>query len=187
MPEDDIGKRIQYYRKKAKLSIKELSERAHLTSSMLSQIERGIANPSLNTLRSLASILNIAVFQLFLDESSGDENPIVTPDNRIKIVPPQADEQGVTYELLTPNITGSLEFTILTLQPGFKSNHQLTSHIGEEVNYVLSGKMTFYYKDRVYHLNQGDSVRVPPNTPHLWYNESNEVSRLIFASTPTSF
>jgi len=187
MTEENIGQRIQYYRKKAKWSIKELAERAHLTPSMLSQIERGIANPSLNTLRSLAATLNIAMFQFFLEENPNAENLIVTPNNRTKIVPPQASEHGVTYELLVPNLTGVLEFTILTLEPGFKSNHQLTSHIGEEVNYVLSGKLTFYYKDQVYKLNEGDSVRVPPNTPHLWYNESDTVSKLIFASTPTSF
>jgi Predicted transcriptional regulators len=187
MTEENIGMRIQYYRKKAKLSIKELAERTHLTSSMLSQIERGIANPSINTLRSLSTALNVAVFQFFLEENSSTESPIVTPKTRIKIIPPQADGQSATYELLVPNLSGVLEFTILTLESGYKSNSQLISHAGEEVNYVLSGKLTLYYKDKIFYLNEGDSVRVPPETPHLWYNESNEAAKLIFASTPTSF
>lgn len=187
MSEVNVGKRIQYYRKKGKLSIKELSEQAHLTASMLSQIERGLANPSINTLRSLSAALHIALFQFFMEESSNGEDLIVTPESRTKIIPPQADERGVNYELLVPSLTGVLEFTIMTLAPGFKSSNQLISHTGEEVNYVLSGELTFYYTDKIYKLKAGDSVRVPANTPHLWYNESNEVSKLIFASTPTSF
>lgn len=187
MDNSSIGKKIRFYRKSQGLKIKELAEMTNLTSSMLSQIERGLANPSINTLSSLSQALNVAVFQFFIEESSNSENLIVTPENRIKIIPPKVDETGVTYELLVPNLNGSIEFTILTLQPGCQSNITLTSHIGEEVNYLLSGTLKLYYKDKIYYLNEGDSIRIPKNTPHMWCNISDKEAKLIFASTPTSF
>ncbi len=187
MKDNNVGERIQYYRKNLGYSVKDLAQRANITSSMLSQIERGMANPSINTLRTIATALNVAVFQLFLEDDVQAEDLIVTPEKRIRIIPPHAGERGVTYELLVPDLKGNIEFTILTLEPGCKSNRQMVTHIGEEVNYVLEGTLTFYYKNDVYTLNAGDSVRVLPHTPHLWHNETDQVAKLIFASTPTSF
>lgn len=50
----DIGKKVEKYRKAKGLSSRELAKLAEITPSMLSQIERGLANPSIQTLKGLS-------------------------------------------------------------------------------------------------------------------------------------
>ena len=66
MEEIDIGKKIKDVRKNKGLSIKDVAKKAGISSSMLSQIERGLANPSINTLKLITHILEIPMFTLFL-------------------------------------------------------------------------------------------------------------------------
>ena len=186
MGNENVGEKIKQYRKQAGLSIRELSEAAGITSSMLCQIEKGVANPSINTLRSIAKNLDVAVFQFFLEEED-DEEIIVTPESRARITPANTDEKGVYYELLVPSMNGKMQFILMTIEPGAKSNREAVSHVGEEVVYVFEGKLTLYYKTRTYALQEGDSVRIPAQAKHLWKNESEDTAKIIFASSPSSF
>lgn len=63
-----IGFKISETRKKRGYSIREFAKRVDLSAALLSQIERGLANPSLNTLRMIADGLNIPLYTLFIDE-----------------------------------------------------------------------------------------------------------------------
>ncbi|MED2991583.1 helix-turn-helix transcriptional regulator, partial [Bacillus thuringiensis] len=47
----NVGQKIMAFRKGAGLTSKRLAELADITPSMLSQIEKGITNPSLQTLK----------------------------------------------------------------------------------------------------------------------------------------
>ncbi|MED2991582.1 helix-turn-helix transcriptional regulator, partial [Bacillus thuringiensis] len=47
----NVGQKIMAFRKDAGLTSKRLAELADITPSMLSQIEKGITNPSLQTLK----------------------------------------------------------------------------------------------------------------------------------------
>ena len=51
----------------------DLSERAHISVSFLSMIERGERSPHLETLAAIAQALEVRVADLFLDESDGGE------------------------------------------------------------------------------------------------------------------
>ncbi len=61
----NLGEKIAEVRKKQNLSIRDLAKLADVTPSLLSQIERGLANPSVNSLKSIASSLNVPLFTIF--------------------------------------------------------------------------------------------------------------------------
>ena len=61
----NLGLRIQSIRQKQNLTLKEVADKANITSSMLSQLERGKANPSVETLRKEASALEVPLFAFF--------------------------------------------------------------------------------------------------------------------------
>lgn len=63
MEEMDIGGRIQEYRKAAGMSLRELAAHAEISPSMLSQIENNAVNPSINTLKSIAEVLQIPLYK----------------------------------------------------------------------------------------------------------------------------
>jgi len=182
--QDDFYSKIREIRMAKNLTIKELAEKANITSSMLSQIERGLANPSINTLKLIAQALDTPLFKFFV-EDNGTTNQVVTPDKRKRIS--LSDEEGVIYELLTPDLTGSIEFCMLTLEPGKTTSDSPMGHEGEEVALVLSGTTELILENKTLTLNAGDSIRIPPRTNHKWFNPTNETMTLVFAVTPPTF
>ena len=52
---------------------------------------------------------------------------------------------------------------------------------------MISGQAELHLQGSVYRLTAGDSVQIPPSTPHRWVNDSDEEFRAVFAITPPSF
>lgn len=69
----NVGQKIMVFRKGAGLTSKRLAELADITPSMLSQIEKGITNPSLQTLKLISVALNIPLFNFFLEDTNTEE------------------------------------------------------------------------------------------------------------------
>lgn len=64
-----VGKRVQNLRKKKGLTLSELAERAGVSKSYLSTIERDVqSNPSIQFLEKIASVLNVPVDALLHDK-----------------------------------------------------------------------------------------------------------------------
>ena len=177
----NFGQRIQEYRKSAGLTLTELAERAQISTSMLSQIERGLANPSINTIRLISQALDTPLFLFFTEEGSM-EDQFVHPDQRKHIT-----AGGVDYELLTPDMNGALEACMLTLEPGTSTVNEPLSHDGEEVALVLEGEVELTLNDQRYRMHKGDSVRILPRARHSWYNCGQSLMQLIFVVTPPHF
>ncbi|MED3282433.1 helix-turn-helix transcriptional regulator, partial [Bacillus thuringiensis] len=80
----NVGQKIMAFRKDAGLTSKRLAELADITPSMLSQIEKGITNPSLQTLKLISVALNIPLFNFFLEDTNTEEL-VVRANQRKKI------------------------------------------------------------------------------------------------------
>ncbi|MBV7275441.1 helix-turn-helix transcriptional regulator [Clostridiaceae bacterium UIB06] len=87
---NNVGERIKILRKKSELTLKDLSEKANISVSFLSDIENGRSHPSLERLDSIAKALNTSTSYL-LDESKNeatlsrkDEKDIEKRLNQIK-------------------------------------------------------------------------------------------------------
>jgi len=61
-----VGSKIRALREELGMSSSQLAEAAGLSQSAISQIERGITDPSLRTLRAVAEALNTPIFAFFL-------------------------------------------------------------------------------------------------------------------------
>lgn len=183
-PENAFYSKIKEYRKAQKLTIKELAEKVNITSSMLSQIERGLANPSINTMKLIAQALNTPLFKFFLEDDN-ITSQVVTPETRKRILIDNA--HNINYELLTPDLVGNIEFCQLTLNPGMTTSDIPMSHEGEEVALILSGTAELILGDTKLTMNAGDSIRISSGANHKWYNPTDEPMTLIFAVTPPAF
>lgn len=184
MEDLNLGKKIQELRLKNDTSVRKLSSLAGITPSMLSQIENGQVNPSINTLRALAAALNAPLYHFF--KESSEAQLIVTPDSRKTIG--RKNVPNVIYELLTPDTRGNIEFCMMVIPPNASSTPSPQDHSGEEVAFMYSGESVELEIDtRRYTLRQGDSVRIPPETQHIWHNRQNIPAQVIFAVTPPSF
>lgn len=182
----EIGAKIRGYRKGKGLSIQALAEMVQITPSMLSQIERDLANPSLNTLKLLSKALNVPLFHFFTTSSQQEETAIVRKNAR-RTLRTVTKDTAYEYELLTPDTSGSIEFVFQNFQANSNSGDAVQRHNGEEVAYVLTGQLSLMLDQTEYILDEGDSVRIPPMLPHLWINRSSTDAAILFAITPPCF
>lgn len=178
MSDINIGEKIAQYRKNRGMSIRELAKTAEVTPSLLSQIERGLANPSVNSLKSIASALNAPLFTFFTSEVI-KEDLIIRANNRKKVILPGAD--NVIYEMLAPGINDNLEFAIMDLSSNSSSCTDYIYHNGYEIAYILEGKANLYLDNEKFELSKGDSVKIPEGMKHRWENNYEVEAKVIFA------
>lgn len=154
MPDNLIlGKRLNKRRTEMGLSLRDLAEKTSLTASFLSQLERGVTNPSLKSLQKISDTLGVPLLY-FLAESPS-QSPVVRAGHRSKL---DLDDNRVSYEMLTPDLTGQLEALLGRIQTGCDNIVRQLSVETEEFIYVLEGSLTVTIKDEDYTLNPGDSI-----------------------------
>ena len=74
---EKVGKNIKFFRFRRQLSQADLAEKAQISITSLSDIERGNNFPQAKTFCSLAKALDVEVWALFRGESTSDEQNTV--------------------------------------------------------------------------------------------------------------
>lgn len=174
----NIGQKIEDFRKSQNLTMRKLAEKSDITPSMLSQIERNLANPSINTLKRIAQALDVPMYHFFITDDI-QSDLVVRSDKRAQLPSDLGDK--VKYYLLTPDNKGTIEFTLIVLSPSKEDDWVSQSHSGEEVAFILSGNPDIVIDDTTYSLNPGDSIRIPAHSPHIWKNATTNIAEIIYA------
>lgn len=174
------------------MSAKDLAQKAEISVGMLSQLEKGSTQGSVETLRKIAKVLNTTLAHIFTNEEEQIKKPvsdeasyIVRKDKRKKISFP---DPLYNCELLVPDLQGDIEFVLVNLEPN-RVTDQIIPHTkgGEECNYVLKGEIVVTLDDKEYILYEGDCIRFNPEIKHKIENRSDSQASYISAITPVSF
>jgi len=80
-----LGKRVRFFRQQRQLSQAVLAEKAGISITFLSKIERGIKYPTSDTLSSIANGLGVEVYELFRHDHSPAEDRILFDRYKIDI------------------------------------------------------------------------------------------------------
>jgi len=162
-----IGLKIRKRRIVYGLSLRDLAAKTNLTASFLSQIERGITNPSLNSLRRVAESLEVPLLFFLTDNSK--KSPVVRRNARPRM---ELESQNVTYEMLTPDLSHKMEAVIGSVECGTGNVVRPLKIPTEEIILVLSGSLKVGLQGEEYILNEGDSI----------YCEGSQLTELSCAS-----
>lgn len=171
------GRKVRQLRHDLNLSLKELSEKSQVSSSMISQIERGNTDPTLTTLYKICKGLDVSISTLLGTDE--DTVQVVREDDRKTINFPNSQSR---YELLTPINEGEIEMILISLEPG-QTKRQLVEHAGEEAGLVLSGEMKILLDKEEVILRKGDSIRFKSTIPHRLFNHTDEPAISVWAMT----
>lgn len=177
-----IGDMIRKIRLEKKMTLTELADRARVSSSFISQVERGVSEPSLGTLRRIADALSVSLFSLV--PLRDEKDPVVRREDRKKVSLPRSN---VLYELLSPTVDRKLEMMLGRLPPLGVSSEEPSTHQCEECTYVLQGTLEYVVGDTTYTLREGDSIYVDGTIPHVLRNVGDVEVIYISASTPPVF
>ena len=76
-----LGELIRKQRQQAEMTLRDLAERANVSNPYLSQIERGLHEPSVRVLKGIASALNLSAEQLLVQAGvlEGVEHEVPPP------------------------------------------------------------------------------------------------------------
>jgi DNA-binding XRE family transcriptional regulator len=184
----EIGLKIKELRKHRGLTLKEIGKKVGLTASLISQVERGVAAPSISSLKKISDALHISIGSFFFEEQNHQYlmknfSPVVKKNER-KILQPCP---GVTYHLLSKNLQGRIEFLLAIYEPGATTGPKLYSHRGEECALVLSGKLAVQLANSTYVLQKDDSISFSCEIPHFVTNLGKVHAVSIWCITPPSF
>ena len=174
-----IGEHLRARRQERGLSLRDLADRLGVSPSLISQIERGRANPSVSTLYAMVGELDISLDELlFNDRRASDRaeerarGPVQRAASRKRI----RLASGVTWERLTTRSEPNVEFLFVTYDVGGASSPADTHqrHAGHEWGYVISGTLKVTIGFDEYVLKPGDSVSIDSTTPHRLANAGDE-------------
>lgn len=177
-----LGERIARERALRALTIEDLAHRSGISTGLMSQLERGIGNPSLGTMLGIARALGLPVGAFFDNDASVDDI-LVRPRTRKRLV---LKDRGLTYEMLVPDLRGSISMLRIELPPHFSNEERPFAHPGEECEFVLDGAVEAHIGTRTLALAAGDSIRFASATLH-WFRTGDEGAVVISAMTPPSF
>lgn len=176
---EKMGKKIRNLRKSSNQSLADLAEKIGKTSSYLSQIERGLAEPSLSALRQVSDALNTPIFYFLVDEK--EYNTVVRKDERKMITFPNSN---ISVELISASRNRQIEMIETTLEAGEKFSREENTHEGEECILVKKGELNIMIGKEEYDLNEGDSIYFLSSLPHNITNTGEEHLVFISAITP---
>lgn len=154
-PHQKIGKILKVYREKLNQKQGQIARKAGISTSMLSQIERSVVSPSIETLCNVCDALGLDVTQLFSSILEKSAVRIHHADERLK-----TERKGVVYEQLavSPDMTHPAEMFSLEIAPGQIVGFPENGHEGVEMGFVLCGEAVLKVNDQEYCLKNGDSV-----------------------------
>jgi transcriptional regulator with XRE-family HTH domain len=176
-----LGTRIRELRQRRGMSVGEVATLAAVSKSLVSQIERGVASPSIDTVRKIASALELPVFSLFLEDA--DSDLVVRKRNRRIVRYPESE---VTREVLSPSLHSRLALLWVTYPPGEAGRLEPVHHTGEECVVVVRGTLEITLGEQVIQLQCGDSMGFDSELPHIFRNPGSEPAEVVVAISPPS-
>ena len=161
-----IGRQVRLFRQQLDMTVVELAKLAELSPGMLSKIENGMTSPSLATLRSLSSALNVPVTALFRKFEEQRDATYVRAGEGL-LIERRGTRSGHQYHLLGHSLGGAVvqEPYLVTLTEESEV-FPLFQHPGSEFIYVLEGEVIYRHADKTYHLKPGDSLFFDADAPH---------------------
>lgn len=174
----EVGERLRERRRAHGLSLRTLATRLGVSPSLISQIERGRARPSVSTLFAIATELDASLDELLFNEVPAP--PASQPDHPVPAPPVQPAgtrhhirlASGVIWERLTTTSQPGIEFLFVMYEVGGASSPGDTyqSHVGHEWGYVISGVLEVIIGFDRFVLQPGDAVSLDSSVPHRLTN-----------------
>ena len=155
----DLGRKIHRLRKEKLLTLKQLSEMSNVTATHISELERGLASPTINTLYRIAQALRKPA-AYFLPTEEDKSYQVVPERKRRKI-----SRNGYDLEFYS---SGMNDAKLVVANARF--NGELTIHplgyVGDEkILSVQKGKVEVELNGNAVQLEKGDSIQITEGLP----------------------
>ncbi len=161
----NLGLLIRQYRKKQKLTLKNISQKAGISEGFLSQVENNVNSPSVDTLMKICNALGVNAGDV-LNHTAGQESlSIIKKEDWNSIDVPHTG--FATRRFFSPENKSVIDSALLIIEPdkcipvrkGIKNQQEILS--------VFKGTLEITHSAGVFILSEGDAV-------HLWSDNATQ-------------
>ena len=160
----DIGNKIRELRTRKGLTLEELASRSELTKGFLSQLERDLTSPSIDSLSDILEALGTNLAEFF-QEDKNDQFIFHADDFFVD------EREDCTVNWIVPNT----------------QKNQMEPHDGEEFGYVVEGSVVLVCDGEEHPLRRGETFYLHGRSFHLLKNVRKTTARVLWVSTPPLF
>lgn len=163
---EQIGKNVRNLRLQRRMSINQLAESCALSSVMLAQVEKGTANPTINTIWKIANGLKVPYTALI--EPQQAETEIVLPQEDKMQYSPDGKCRIFCYYPVSP-LRG---YEVFSLEMEAGGEYVSPGHPQDSREYVIvsSGSLQVTVGEQAYLLRAGESLTFSAAVPHCYKN-----------------
>lgn len=178
-----FGEKLRAVRERKGYTLKVVAQQAGVSESLVSQIERNRVSPAIDTLLTLADVLDINLEFLFEEYRRDRPVHVIHTGERRKL-----EEDEVLYEELSnPSENDGehgMESYIITIPAGEQTHKGSYGHLGREFGFILEGKARLQYESTNYDLEEGDSISFAASSPHTLLNIGDIPLKAMWVMTP---
>ncbi|WP_160123270.1 helix-turn-helix domain-containing protein [Rhodovarius lipocyclicus] len=174
---DLIGARIRALRNARGMSVNSLASAAGVSAGIVSQIERDLANPSLNTIEKICAALGVATDAVLSTEAlAADPGFVCRAGHRSHILVGSAP---ILKEMISPPGNRSLRMMIISLPP-HSENLDVVRGAGQKAGLVMQGEARITVNGQSTTLLPGDSFQFASDQPHSLHNDSAAPAQVLW-------
>lgn len=168
-----IAYNLKRIRKEKRLSLGQLAERADVSKVVLSQIEKGDANPTINTIWKITGALGLPYTSL-LDAPEAQVTHIKKAD-----LPDLTEDQYHIFSYYPKNQSRNFELYQIEMEPGCV--HPSIGHSSNSAEYIMmmEGRAVIDVNGQSHVLEQDDALFFDGSAPHSYRNETEKTAKLM--------
>lgn len=184
-----LAENIHRLRVQRGLSLSALARAANVSKSTLSKLERRQANPSMDTLWSLAEALNVPFASLFVHDGEHPMIEVLRRDGAAKVVRDgrgaflsrntKLDSRFIVRHMLSRHTRGELEVYAVDIVANTEREASAHSKGVIEHAFVVAGCVEIRVGDVVEELSEGDRMSFLADRPHVYRALDDRDGRLI--------
>ena len=182
----NLGDKIRTLRKKLGMTQKELAEQVNLTPSFISQLEKNLISPSLDSLLRLSEKLSTQPIYFLTNGESGPlQKVVIKPSERQDVHLQELKGSDLKLQLLVSDVINRrMEPYLLVMKKGAIINGHFYNHKGDEFAYVIEGELEVEIQEEKQLLTPGDSFYIGSTFPSKWANIGKGDAVLLWVLSP---
>jgi transcriptional regulator with XRE-family HTH domain/KaiC/GvpD/RAD55 family RecA-like ATPase len=182
----DLGGKVKALRQEFGLSQKDLAEKTGHSASFISQLERNLISPSIDSLVQLSNKLNTEPAYFFTQPTQSLSNDIILRKNqRTDYTIDSAFANGIKCQRLTSDSGNRrMEALMITFAEDANISAPLLPRKGDELIIIIKGELEIAIKNQKYILREGDTVYLSSVVPQYWRNIGEIPVQAIWVLSP---
>lgn len=179
-----LGAKIRTLRKERGLTLKSLAQLSGLSHPFLSQVERGLARPSMNSLYQISEALGTNASWLLAGSENTREATVVRASDTSVVPASELGDMDGLRRVVAPEAS---PFQVVEFTGAPDTFREYWVHDGFETIYVISGVVDVDLDGEIFRLEPSDSISYDTRKPHRLRAATGERVKLLMIEASPGF